>query len=175
MMYYVYVHYKPGGDPFYVGKGTSGRAYTSGKRSWGWTKVVEENGGLDVRIIKHFETEEEAFDFEKALIKELRQQGHNLINASAGGRGPNGYKQTAEVRQRKSLLMRGYKYKTIQCPHCEQSGGETSMKRWHFEKCRGLKLFKSRATVNGRRVFLGNYATKEEANAVAARFKAEAM
>jgi hypothetical protein len=171
-MYYVYVHYKPSGEPFYVGKGTKTRAFTAGKRSLGWTKIVEECGGLDVRVIKYFETENESFEFEKQLIKELRQNGHELINATEGGRGPNGHKQSLEVRMHKSILMVGYKHKTIVCNKCGTSGGETSMKRWHFEKCTGAKIFKSRTTVNGKRVFLGNYATKEEANMVAKRFKA---
>lgn len=174
MMYYVYVHHKPGGDPFYVGKGTKGRAYTSGKRSWGWTKIVEECGGVDVRIIKNFSDEQEAFLFEKQLIRDLRQKGYNLINASDGGKGPNGYKQTADLRQHKSRLMRGYKFKIVTCPHCGFSGGETATKRWHFEKCTGLKLHRARTTANGKRVFLGNYATKAEAEMAVSRFKAEA-
>ena len=172
LMYYVYVHSKPNGSPFYVGKGTRGRAFTSGKRSWGWTQMVEECGGVDVRIVKYFETEKEAWDFEKALIKELRQQGHNLINLSEGGRGPNGYKQSEETRRYKSLLMQGYKHRTVTCPNCGTSGGETSMRRWHFEKCTGAKIFKARTTVNGKRVFLGNYATKEQAAMVVQRYLA---
>jgi len=48
------------------------------------------------------------------------------------------------------------------------------MKRWHFEKCTGAKIYKSRATINGKRVFLGNYATPEEAMMVKRKFLAEA-
>ena len=173
-MYYVYIHYKPDGEPFYVGKGTSNRAFTSGKRSWGWTKIVQECGGLNVRIVKYFETENESFEFEKTLIKEMRQKGHNLINASDGGKGPNGYKQSEELRSYKSKLMNGYKHKTITCPKCGTSGGATTMKRWHFDKCTGAKIFKARATINGKRVFLGNYASKMEADMVAQQFKAGA-
>ena len=174
-MFYVYVHYKPLGDPFYVGKGTKGRAYTTGKRSWGWTSIVEECGGVDVRIIKNFETEQEAFLFEKQLIRELRQQGYNLINATEGGRGPNGYKQTADLRNHKSRLMRGYKFKTVTCPNCGFQGGETATKRWHFDKCTGLKTYRARTTVRGKRVFLGSYATQAEAEMAVSLFKAESV
>lgn len=174
-MYYVYVHSKPGGGPFYVGKGTKGRAFTSGKRAWGWTALVEECGGVDVRIIKYFETEKEAFDFEKYLIKKLRAEGCQLINSSDGGKGPNGYKQSQELRDYKRRLMTGYKHKNVTCPHCGTSGGETTMKRWHFDKCTGAKRVKARATVNGKRVFLGNYATKEEAAMVVQQYLSERM
>ena len=172
-MYYVYVHSKPNGELFYVGKGSMNRAFTSGKRSWGWTQIVQECGGVDMRIVKYFETENEAFQFEKKFIKEMREQGHNLINASDGGRGPNGYKQSEEVRLHKRKLMTGYKFPTITCPKCGTSGGETSMKRWHFDKCTGAKIFKARKSVNGKRIFLGNHATKEAAENAVAKFKAE--
>jgi hypothetical protein len=45
------------------------------------------------------------------------------------------------------------------------------MKRWHFDKCTGAKIFKARATVNGKRIFLGHYATKEQADAIAKAYK----
>jgi hypothetical protein len=40
------------------------------------------------------------------------------------------------------------------------------MKRWHFDNCMGLKEFQARVTHNGERIFLGRYATKEEAERV---------
>jgi hypothetical protein len=67
---------------------------------------------------------------------------------------------------KKRLKMTGYKYKKITCPHCNTTGGETSMKRWHFDKCHGAKIFKARITIDGKRTFLGNYATKEIAKMV---------
>ena len=36
------------------------------------------------------------------------------------------------------------------------------MGRWHFNKCTGAKLLSARTTINGKRLFLGSYATKEQ-------------
>lgn len=35
-----------------------------------------------------------------------------------------------------SKKLTGYVYQIVECPHCGKHGGETGMKRWHFEKCR---------------------------------------
>ena len=173
MRFYTYTHATPDGRVFYVGKGTGHRAFSSGKRPLAWRQMVSNHDGITIKIVQRFETEDEAFAHEKALIELYRSQGFELINATDGGRGPLGYHQSPEVRAHKSRLMTGYKYTTITCPHCGTQGGETSMKRWHFDKCTGAKRVKARATVNGKRVFLGNYATKEEAAMVVQQYLSE--
>lgn len=60
----------------------------------------------------------------------------------------------------------GIGHAIVTCPICGTSGGATSMYRWHFDKCKGAKIFKARVTVNGKRLFLGNYATKEDSDKV---------
>lgn len=34
----------------------------------------------------------------------------------------------------------GKKANLIMCPHCEKVGGDNTMKRWHFENCKLIKL-----------------------------------
>ena len=75
-----------------------------------------------------------------------------------------GRKQSEESKHKKSIVLRGYKHKTLTCPKCGKSGGETSLKRWHFDKCTGTHEFRARATVDGKRVHLGRFSTKEEAD-----------
>jgi hypothetical protein len=173
MRYYTYTHASPDGKVFYVGKGTGHRAFSMGKRSWIWREVFEQQNGILIQIVSRFETETEAFNHEMALIDYYKEQGCKLVNLSEGGPGPLGFIQSEKTRSLKRDKMLGFKHKDIVCPNCGKTGGETSMKRWHFDKCRGLKIYKSRATVNGKRVFLGNYATKEEANVVKERYLAE--
>lgn len=161
-MFYTYIHTTPYGDVFYVGKGTKDRAYSKSDRSIAWRGVVNKFDGYGTVIASKWETENEAFEHEKFLIACFKDLGHQLVNATSGGRGTNDYCFSEEYRRLKSLKLKGYKHKTITCPKCGTSGGQTSMKRWHFEKCRGAKKFKARTTINGVRVYIGNYATKED-------------
>jgi len=174
MSYYTYIHATPEGDVFYVGKGVGRRYYSMSDRSWIWQEKFKSLDGITMKIVKKFKTENEAFQHEKELIKYYRDQGCNLVNQSDGGLGPTGYKFTEERKKNISQKMRGYKFPVITCPHCGESGGGTSMKRWHFDNCTGpTKYFKARATLNGERIHLGKFATKEEVKAVVDAFYKE--
>ena len=166
MKYYTYIHASPNGKVFYVGKGTGHRAFSMGERSWIWKEKFKKQDGILIQIVARFETEQEAYSHEMALIEYYKEEGCELVNMSEGGAGPNGYAQSEKTRMLKRQKMVGYQHQEITCPHCGTSGGETSMKRWHFDKCTGAKIYKSRGTFNGKRVFFGNYATPEEAEMV---------
>lgn len=163
-MYYTYLHMTPSEEIFYVGKGKGHRAFSHHDRSQEWKSFVLQKKGLIVKIIAEWETEEEAFEHENLLITSLNSIGCKLLNKTDGGRGVRGYKQSQELKDHKSRLLKGYKHKIVTCPHCNKTGGETSMKRWHFNNCQGLKIYRARVTVNGKRIHLGRFATQEEAN-----------
>lgn len=171
-MYYTYTYAKLDGTVFYVGKGKGGRAFSSSDRPHYFLEYAHDQGGMIVRIVRRFETEAEAFAHEEELIRSYREQGVFLLNRTNGGRGVYGYVQPEALRALRSQKMTGYRYKKVQCPHCGFIGGETSTKRWHFDKCRGLKIHKARVTVNGKRKFLGNYPTKEDAKRAAEAYYA---
>jgi len=172
MQYYVYTHSTPEGSVFYVGKGKDKRAFSTSDRSLKWRDIVHANDGLTIKIVKRFETEDEAFDYERQLIAECKHAGADLVNYTSGGKGTKDYCVSESVRQLKSKQMKGYKHKEIACPHCGTTGGETSLKRWHFENCKGTRpQFKARITVLGTRHYLGKFHTKEEADANAQDFK----
>lgn len=171
-MYYTYSHSAPNGKIFYIGKGVDDRAFSFSDRSHQWKRAVKQSGGVSIKILAYWETEQEAFEHEKFLIACFDDLEYAIVNKTKGGKGVFGYKQSEELKQHKSKLMTGLKHKTVTCPNCGTSGGETSMKRWHFDNCTGKrKEFKSRATVNGVRVWLGYYSTKEEADKVAREYK----
>ena len=75
-----------------------------------------------------------------------------------------GKKQNEKTKLKKSLALTGYKHIQITCPHCNTIGGETSMKRWHFDNCTGAKKFRARVTIDGKRIHLGRFATKADAD-----------
>jgi hypothetical protein len=165
-MYYTYIHASPDGDVFYIGKGKDQRAYSMSDRSWLWRERFNKYDGITMRVVKRFETEQEAFDHEKELIKFYKDNGCDLVNLTEGGPGVNGYYQSPETRAKKSSLMRGYKHEQVTCPHCNEVGGKPSMLRWHFDNCTGpTKRFNARVTLNGERIYLGKFLTKEEASA----------
>jgi predicted GIY-YIG superfamily endonuclease len=172
MTYYTYTHSTPDGDVFYVGKGSGHRAFSTGDRSIAWRKMVRLHDGFAIKIVSRFQTEAEAFEHERVLIKWHREQGASLVNSTNGGRGVEGYCQSEELRKRKAEQLRGYRHKRVTCPHCGFTGGITSTKRWHFDNCQGWRRFKARVSVDGKRVFLGNYPTKIEADMAVQAFLA---
>lgn len=113
--FYVYVYFDPSRDmePFYVGKGCGTRAQSHFKRKDstpmpnrlrsmkrnGITPIIEKHDGL---------TENEAFDIEKGLIKQLGRMDLGtgpLLNLSDGGEGHSN--PSAETRFKQGAYNRG--------------------------------------------------------------------
>jgi len=170
--FYVYVHCTPNGDPFYVGKGSGRRAFAFSHRPIKWQNMVKKNDGITIKVLKYFEEENDAFEYEKYLIIKFRKNGYQLVNLSSGGKGPLDYYSSEESRRKKSEKLKGYKHKKVTCPVCHTVGGETAMKRWHFNNCSGpTKNFKSRAHIFGNRIYLGKFHTKEQADNYSDEFR----
>ena len=97
-----YIHAKPDGTPFYVGKGKRKRMrdfYTARSQ---WHKNITAKYGRD-NIITHFmecSSEDNAFALEVGLIKTMKANGYTLCNLSDGGEGPSGYKHDPETVER---------------------------------------------------------------------------
>jgi hypothetical protein len=170
-MYYTYAHYSPEGQLFYIGKGSKDRAFSFGGRHQDWKRAVKFFKGVKVQILAEWQTETEVFEHEKILIECFKDLGYALVNKTKGGKGAFGVVKSQAHKDYLKDKLTGYTHKQITCPNCKMSGGQTSMKRWHFDKCTGVRPFKSRVTVNGKRVYLGYFATKEEADKVASEYK----
>lgn len=106
--FYVYVWRRPNGEPFYVGKGTGKRAYSTNKRSKEF-KEVYALGGCTVDIVDWFIHESQAHAFEIDLIERFgrRQFGGILVNKTDGGEGAVGSVRSKETRARISKALRG--------------------------------------------------------------------
>jgi hypothetical protein len=101
----VYVHCKPDGEPFYVGKGSLQRARMLVRNKF-HKNVVAKYGKPLVQIVANNLTEQEATNFEILLIKKLREQGVKLTNLTNGGEGTPGVVHSLEVRQKQGAKMR---------------------------------------------------------------------
>lgn len=148
-------------------------------------KLLKNNEEPIIKKIVDEVDEEFAFFVEQEFISKYGKRTNGtgiLTNNTDGGEGTSGInnikrtpeqieamrqratgvRQSEESKRKKSLKSKGYKHKQISCPHCGTTGGETSMKRWHFSKCTGAKIYRARASVNGKRYHVGYYATLED-------------
>jgi hypothetical protein len=170
-MYYTYAHSSPQGKVFYIGKGVDNRAFAFSDRNDAWKRAIKQHKGLLIDVLAKWETEAEAYEHEKFLIACFKDMKYSLANLTDGGQGSYGYKPSEKANKLRSEKNTGFVHKIVTCPKCGKIGGETSMKRWHFEKCTGLKQFKARATtLDGKRIQLGKFATQAEAHKVMVNF-----
>lgn len=47
----------------------------------------------------------------------------------------NGISPSDETRRKLSVALKDVKQAVVICPHCDKSGGVSTMKRWHFDNC----------------------------------------
>lgn len=97
--YYVYTHAMADtGELFYIGKGSRKRAWSHARGAW-WKRVVRKHG-LRVQVVQYFETESEAFFFERQMIAVCRVRGEDLINCTDGGEGASGHVHSEASREK---------------------------------------------------------------------------
>lgn len=101
MVAYAYIHCKPDGTPFYVGKGTLRRARYLGERN-PHHKAIVSKYGTDNILKGWIECTDDkiALTLEVGIIKCMRRMGVCLVNFTDGGEG--GKNPTPETRQRLS-------------------------------------------------------------------------
>jgi len=101
MASFAYIHCKPDGIPFYVGKGALRRANYLGERNPYHQAVVNKYGRANVLVgMLECSTSAIAYELEKGLIKCLRSSGIQLTNFTDGGDG--GLNPTPETRKKLS-------------------------------------------------------------------------
>ncbi len=98
--FYVYLHARPDGQVFYVGKGAGRRAwdFSPSRRTEWHLRVARKYGRANIRVMTHgVESENLAFELERFLIAEHRLSGRELINLTDGGEGCSGRKPTQKM------------------------------------------------------------------------------
>jgi hypothetical protein len=101
--FYVYVHCRPDGSPFYVGKGIGQRAFKllGSERNRYHARIVAKYGAKNILIHTYnCESEQAALDFEVELIAHFKPQGIILANMTDGGEGLSN--PSPEIRSRLS-------------------------------------------------------------------------
>ena len=107
--FYYYVLSRPGGPPFYVGKGKGDR-YLADRDHNAYCRAVIDKYGAEniVRSVAYVASEEEAFRLERLLISIFKNLcGHSLSNLTNGGEGSEGFRFSAEQKKHFSELRKG--------------------------------------------------------------------
>lgn len=106
--FYVYLHMRPDGIPFYVGKGYGNRSSLLLYRNPFHKNVVLKYGTNNLKVSKLYcDSEEQAFELEIELIALLRSMNIELTNMTNGGEGVIGYRHDPEDIKRRSNLIKG--------------------------------------------------------------------
>lgn len=101
MVSYAYIHCKPDGVPFYVGKGALRRAKYLGERNQHHQATVKKYGKDNILIgMLECSSSKTAYELEAGIIKCLKRMGVKLTNFTAGGDG--GRDPCEETRKRLS-------------------------------------------------------------------------
>src|SRR3990167_7199114 len=107
--FYTYIHCKPDGTPFYVGKGCDRRSREfKRRRSQHYRNIIAKYGAKNIGIdVFPCNTEKEAFERERQQIARLRSEGYELVNHTNGGEGASGLVVPAETRMKLSVALKG--------------------------------------------------------------------
>ena len=106
---FAYIHCKPDGTPFYVGKGALRRAKYFGERNDYHQAIVNKYGRKNILVgMWACSDHETAYELERGLIKRLRAMGTSLANFTAGGDGgkdpcPETRKRMSEAAKRRGV------------------------------------------------------------------------
>jgi hypothetical protein len=106
--FYIYAHYKPDGNIFYVGKGHGKRAWITRGRSTFWVNTIKKHNGYQVVLLYENLSESEAFLLEKKEIEfwGRRKDGGFLINLTDGGEGCSGRVFSSEEKEKLKERMK---------------------------------------------------------------------
>ena len=104
--FYIYIHRKPDGTPFYVGKGHGKRAYKRTNRNPHHTALFAKYGDEIIIDIINAESEQHAFQLEREHIAMFKDQGYRLANQTDGGEGVTGYQFDNETIERIAEINR---------------------------------------------------------------------
>lgn len=131
--FYTYLHCKPDGTPFYVGKGSGRRARRLIKfgRNPHHQNIVKKYGAQNIQVfIFECDSEQQSFDDEIAMIKQLQCEGYDLCNLTDGGEGASGYVHSAEAIIK--LAAAGSKRKLSPASRAKLSASKKGKKRASF-------------------------------------------
>ena len=112
IQFYTYLHCRPDGTPFYVGKGSGYRKYRKTRKYNQYhTNILTKYGKENIRVfVFPCDSEEQAFSDEIQQIAQLRLAGYKLANLTSGGEGASGAALALEARAKIGKSLKGNKH-----------------------------------------------------------------
>ena len=111
MLFYAYIHVRPGADAngaFYVGKGHGRRSHDFQRRNLHHQRIINKYGAENIDVARvECSDEEIAFDLERGLIKCFRRMGVEIANLTEGGEGVSGLRHSETSRAAMSATRKG--------------------------------------------------------------------
>jgi hypothetical protein len=102
---FAYIHCKPDGVPFYVGKGARRRARYFGERNPHHRNIVRKYEAKNLLFgVLECSSDAIAYELERGLVKRLRSMGVDLCNFTAGGDG--GLEPCEDTRKKLSVAAK---------------------------------------------------------------------
>lgn len=182
--FYVYIHCRPDGEPFYVGKGSSGSGHSRRShdfkfgRNRYYKRVLAKHGAENIQVLLFpMSSEEVAFEHEIFWIHLLRQVGCTLTNITDGGEGLTGVVTSEETLAKRSAAMKG---RTLTPEHKDKIRQSLLGKKHSVERCANIsagkigvkpKPFSDEHKANLAKSKLGNQYTKGRKHTDAAKEK----
>lgn len=111
LQFYTYLHSRPAGTPFYVGKGKGDRATLFDCRNAHHKNIVAKYGqeNIDIFIFPR-RSERDALETECRWIAQFKREGIALCNQTDGGEGVSGLAHSDETRAKLSAANMGKKH-----------------------------------------------------------------
>lgn len=116
MQFYTYLHCKPDGTPFYVGKGADRRSHSNKSRNKHHKNTTAKYGWENILVyVFPCDSEAQALADEIQQIAQLRREGYGLCNLTDGGEGCSGLVHTFETRRNLANTSAGNRNAAVPC------------------------------------------------------------
>lgn len=148
-MFYVYAHTKPGGEIFYIGKGTRRRAWSKSGRNKYWHNVINKYG-YEVTVLADELQENEAIEEEAKLIEHFKKFNCLVNMLDRGDISPMSHPEVlAKIRSKENReIQRQHSLSNGAVERCKQMAVDPAM----IEKRRASAIGKKRTEETKRKM-----------------------
>jgi len=168
--FYTYLHCRPDGTPFYVGKGGGYRRYRIARNhNPHHSNILAKYGKENIKVyVFYCDSEQQAFSDEIHQISQLNREGFNLCNMTTGGDGATGKIMSESAKRKIGLASKGNKY-ALGFKHTTESKQKMSMSQTGRVQTEETKQKISKAKKGHKKGMTGKKLTEEQKAKIATK------